>query len=103
MAFVSGVGGGVSAEPARLAEANGRPRRLEPGTTDASDRDGVRISDDARQASEVQRFVEAAKADPEVRQERVEQARAQLEQGVNSVNDVLEAVAGRLSRYVSGL
>ncbi len=103
MAFVSGVGGGVSAEPVRLAEANGRPRRLEPGTADANGQDGVRISDDARQASEVQRFVEAAKADPEVRQERVEQARAQLEQGVHSVNDVLEAVAGRLSRYVSGL
>ena|SRR5690606_38930844 len=101
MAFVSGVGG--AAEPARLAEPKSRPTQPESGNPDSGEHDGVRISDNALRAVEVHRLVEKTKEQPEVRAERVQEARARLENGVNSVNEVLQAVAGRLSHYVSNL
>ena len=62
--------------------------------------DSVVVSDKAEQAAEVRRIVELSAQDSEVRQERVEQARTNLEEGIQDINDVLTIVASRLSPLV---
>lgn len=63
--------------------------------------DGVSISSEAAQAAEVLTAITATAKDSEVRQERVEAAKQNIEAGTYKVQDVVRQVAERLTKYVS--
>jgi len=70
--------------------------RREERTEAAKRQDGVDISPEARRAAEVSRFVEVAKSRPDVREQRVEEARANIESGQYRDEEVVRETAERL-------
>ncbi|MDX9974287.1 MAG: flagellar biosynthesis anti-sigma factor FlgM [FCB group bacterium] len=97
---INGIGG--TNKPARVereeirrrAEVNANP------TAQADAQDQVKISSEARMASNIVQFKEAVNSLPDIRQERVEAARQNLERGSYRNREVVQAVAERLSKYV---
>ena len=97
MGGISGVGGVGGPAPERPAETRNREREQ---VDNARPRDGVAISPDAERASEASRVIQSLRNEGEVRQERVEQARAALERGEYRDESVLREVAQRLLRLL---
>jgi anti-sigma28 factor (negative regulator of flagellin synthesis) len=97
MGGISGVGGVGGPAPERPADVRSREREQAENTRP---RDGVAISADAERASEASRVVQSLRNQDEVRQERVEQARAALERGEYRDETVLREVAQRLLRLL---
>jgi anti-sigma28 factor (negative regulator of flagellin synthesis) len=62
--------------------------------------DALQLSDKAKTAAGIADYVTAAGADPEVRQERIEQARKNIEEGTHRMNAVLKLVAGRINKQL---
>lgn len=58
--------------------------------------DGVQISPEARRAAEVSRLVETARSLPDVREDRVEQARDNIESDRHHDEEVVRQTAERL-------
>ncbi len=77
----------------RDIQRGGRVRDVEP-------RDAAEISEEAQDAAEAQRLLALSAAQAEVRQERVERARQDLESGTYRIQDVVAQVAGRISSLV---
>jgi anti-sigma28 factor (negative regulator of flagellin synthesis) len=71
-------------------------RNLPAEPTSATNRDGVEISSEAQVAVEVSQFLRESEKVQEIRQERVEAAKEQLEQGRHRVEEVVNAVAEAL-------
>ena len=75
-------------------------RNLSADRTPTENQDGVQFSPESQSAAEVARFIrESAKA-KEIRQERVDAAKENLEQGRHKVEEVIHAVAAALVGYV---
>lgn len=97
---INGISG--SNKPARVereeirrrAEVNANPT----GQSDAQDQ--VQISSEARMASNIVQFKEAVNSLPDIRQERVEAARQNIERGYYRNREAVQVVAERLSKYV---
>lgn len=66
----------------------------------AGAQDGVRISAEAKQAAELARLKGKVQEEPDVREDRVAAARASIERGDYKREDIVAAVAARLSRYL---
>jgi flagellar biosynthesis anti-sigma factor FlgM len=100
MLEINGIGG--SNKPARIEREETRRRaEVATGSTSQTDvQDQVKISSQARMASNIVQFSEAVKSLPDIRQERVEAARQNLERGTYRDREVVQAVAGRISKYV---
>jgi anti-sigma28 factor (negative regulator of flagellin synthesis) len=96
MVGIVGVGGLPESFPTNL----GGPRTKQAPASPVLGNDALSLSPEAQTASEVARYIAATEDDQEVRQERVEQARKNIEQGTDRMNDVLRLVAGRVNRYV---
>jgi anti-sigma28 factor (negative regulator of flagellin synthesis) len=64
----------------------------------STDSDAIAISPEASQAAETVELAHAA--DSELRQEKIEQAKENIEQGTYKVQEVVIQVAARLSQYV---
>lgn len=62
--------------------------------------DNIRISSEAQVAAEISRLVQASSTQSEVRSERVEAARARLEQGSYKDPEVVSQVADRLLKFL---
>ena len=63
--------------------------------------DGVEISSEAKQATEVARIAELSKAQDDIRQKEVEAARQAIEQGTyKTVSNILQ-VAARVGKYLA--
>jgi len=63
--------------------------------------DGVQISPEAKQATEVARIVQLSQAQDELRQKEIEEARQNIEQGTyKTVSNILQ-VAARVSKLLS--
>ena len=75
-------------------------RKSQSESSAGTSQDALSISPEARMASNIVQFSEAIKDLPEVRQERVEQARKNVEEGNHRVTEVVRLVASRMSRYV---
>jgi anti-sigma28 factor (negative regulator of flagellin synthesis) len=90
---------GGPARPGRIEREEMQRRRAEalagPGAQDE-----VQISPQARMASNIVQFSEAIKNLPEIRADRVQAARENIERGMYRVQDVVREVAARVSRYV---
>ena len=88
---ISGVGG-VS----RPIDNRSTTSRRKEETESVRREDGVEISPEARRAAEVSRLVETAKSLPDVREDRVEQARDSIESGRHHDEEVVRQTAERL-------
>jgi len=97
MGGIQGING-LPPTPERPSDTRERNNRND--ATETSSRDGVNISPEAREASEVVRATRLAGDEPEIRQERVEQARAALENGDFQLENRVQQVAARLLRFL---
>lgn len=62
--------------------------------------DNVSISDEAQLASRAAQLVEQARAESEVRAERVARAKENIENGTYKMQGVVKIVAARVSKYI---
>ncbi len=81
-------------------EREGAPRREPVETPAAPVQDSLEISLEGQQASNILKFTEVARNLPDVRNERIEAARANLERGAYREPEVVREVADRLYRYI---
>lgn len=97
MMEINRIGG--PADPIRLEREEIR-RTTSSNSTSTPSQDALNISSEARMASNIVQFTEAIKNLPDVRQDRVEQARRNLEESNHRVAEVVRLVAARLSKFV---
>lgn len=98
MADVSRIGGLPTPqrpEDAARVDAERRRARAQSAETDTAN-DGVAISPEARRAAEALRFADFARAEPDVREERVQAARERLETGELDQPEVVRRAVARL-------
>jgi len=91
-------------EPATTTPEPARGKRPAVRADEASsvEQDQIVLSPEAHQASAAARFVEAAKArSEEIRAERITEARKQLEEGAYRIQEVVLAVAARVSQFLA--
>ena len=98
MGGINGIGG--VPEPRSERPANVRDRQNTPPPSSDAPSDGVVISSEAQAAAAVTRIIEAASVQPEIRQERVEEARAALERGDFKNPDIVQKIAERISKIL---
>ncbi len=94
MVSIQGIGG--IPEPANSRQTHGR-NRTSSATPPAKAGDDVQISSAASQAAQA---VAQTSGQSEVREERIAQARENIEQGVYRIQEVVLQVAGRISKFV---
>lgn len=63
-------------------------------------RDGVQFSEAAQEASSVAKFVELSESDSDLRQERVAEAKQNIEDGTYRVGQVVLQVAARIAIFI---
>lgn len=97
MAGIQGING--IPEPTPECPATVRDRKRD-DIRNAGQRDDVRISPEAKEAAGVQRLVDQAQKDAELRMDRVEAARASIERGDYRDLNVLREVARNLLKYL---
>ena len=95
MVGIQGIGG--TPDPANAKQVSDRAKAQAAAAPPA--KDGIEISSEAQQASQVARFKELSPGDV-IREDRVAQAKQNLEQGIYRVQEVLLQVANRLAAYV---
>jgi len=95
MGGIQGIGG--PPEPVNLNNANGRSRKPEnrPAATAADDT--VHVSPEA---ADLAKLANVASEIDTQRAERIAQARENLQNGTYKVQEVLEVVASRISKYI---
>ena len=98
MVGIQGVGGVPEPSPER--PANVRDRRRDENVAQSAAQDGVENSDRAQEAVNVSRFVELAREESEVREERVAEARERLDREDFRLPERVAEVARRLSRFL---
>lgn len=98
MGGINGIGG--LPEPRSDRPAQVRDRRDTPPPSQESGTDGVVISSEAQAAAAITRIIDAASIQPEIREERVEAARAALERGDHQNPDVVKQIAERISKLL---
>lgn len=98
MGGINGIGGVPEPRPDR--PANVRDRRDTPPPSSGASSDGVVISSEAQAAAAVARIIDSASAQPDIRADRVEEARAALERGDHQQPDVVQKIAERISKIL---
>ncbi len=93
MVGIQGIGG--TSGPVNAKQVASRAKAQ---AAAAPPKDGIEISGEAQQASLVARFKELSQSDA-IRQDRVAQAKQNLEQGVYRVQEVVLQVANRLAEF----
>jgi len=105
MVGIQGLGGipePKSGGPAKVrSERESETRALNSTTASSSSEDNVSISSEAQVAAEVARLVNASRTETDVRSDRVEAARARIEQGSYKDPEVVSQLADRLLKYLS--
>lgn len=89
--------GGIS-EQNSVRAARVRDRR--DALSENSAQDAVDISKTAREAAGTTRMLAQALAEPDIREQRVEEAKASIQEGVYRLQDVVRYVAACISRYI---
>lgn len=97
MTGITGIGNLNELQVARPIKNS---RNLPAADAPSTNQDGVRISDAAQQAAEVARYIRESSTDSEIRQERVEAAKQNLEEGRQRVEEVLTELASALVSYI---
>lgn len=97
MIGVTGIGSLKELQVARPVKGD---RNLPVNDLPETGKDALDISEAGKEAAEVARFIRASAGDSEIRQERVDEAKQNLEEGRQRVEEVLNAVAEALLSYV---
>ena len=104
MVGIQGLGGipePKSGGPAKVrSERESETRTLNSTTASSSSEDNVSISSEAQVAAEVARLVNSSRTETDVRSDRVEAARARIEQGSYKDPEVVSQLADRLLKYL---
>jgi anti-sigma28 factor (negative regulator of flagellin synthesis) len=90
------VGIGRISEPGSVRQTKARDRRYEDEIKPAQD--GIQISSAARESAGMAKAAQSAI--PDVRQERVDEAKASIEKGVYKLQEVVRYVASRVAHFV---
>lgn len=98
MVGVQGVGGVPEPAPERPVNVRDK-RREEAVSTSSTESDGVLISSEAQAAAKLASLVAMAKL-ADIRQDRVEQARQALAEGMHKKPEVVAELAKRLSKFI---
>ncbi len=97
MGGIQGIGG--IPEPVNLNTASGRSRRPENRPVDTASDDTVRVSPEGANLAKLAGITSEVDVQ---RAERIAQARENLQNGTYKVQEVLEVVASRISKYIVG-
>ncbi len=97
MGGIQGIGG--VPEPRADRPSNVRDQNTASSTT-AAPKDGVAISSAAQAAAAISAVIEAASSQPDVRADRVAEARAAIENGDHQNQDAVNTVAERISKFL---
>ena len=104
MVGIQGLGGvpePKSGGPAKVRnERDNEAREVTSTTASSSAEDNVRISSEAQAAVEVARLVQASSTQTDIRADRVEAARARIEQGSYKDPAVVAKVADKILKYL---
>jgi hypothetical protein len=96
MVGLNGIGS--APEPANTTQPGAR------GTREAArtvlERDGVKLSTEAKDMSEAVRLANTHPTSAEIRAEQIAQARHRLEQGAHRIQSFVRVVAARMSGYL---
>ncbi len=98
MVGIYGLGG--IAEPANTKAVQGSAKGTDLKAADAPAKDGLNLSPEAEQASDVAKFVAEAVNDSEIRAEKIRQAQENIEQGTYRIQEVVLQVASRIANLV---
>ena len=98
MVGIQGLGGVEGPRPDRPAGARDRKDNTSPSTE--SGKDGVIISTAAQAAVAIANTVQASDGQPDIRAERVAEAREALERGDHKDPDVVAVVVDRISKFL---
>lgn len=99
MVTLTGIGSIANTAFGRTVE--GRERRKSTTGASAPTSDDVSISGEAQQAADARRLQTLASEVPDVRIERVEQAKENIRQGTYRLQHVVLQVASRVNAYVA--
>lgn len=99
MVNIHGVGGVPEPTPDR--PSGPRDKRRDSNVNSDSRRDGVDISSQGRQAADISRIKAIADQEPDIRLERVEQARQAIDNGDFKKESVIVEIAKRLENLLS--
>ncbi len=99
MVNIQGLGGVPEPTPDR--PSGSRDKRRDTNVNPDSRRDGVDISSQGRQAADISRIKAIADQEPDIRAERVEQAREAVEKGLYKQESVIVEIAKRLENLLS--
>jgi hypothetical protein len=97
MVGITGIGNLNGPQQARTVKD---ARDLPTGERGQEKQDGFQISPEGSEAVEVARFAKESARATEIRQERIEAAKKNLEQGRHRVEEVVNAVAATLVGYI---
>lgn len=104
MVGIQGLGGipePKSGGPAKVrSEKENETRSLNTATANSASEDNVTISSEAQVAAEIARMVQASRSESDIRAERVEAARARLEQGSYKDPEVVSQMADKILKYL---
>ena len=100
MVGVQGVGGVPEPQSDRSTGVRGRRDDDARARENVAQEDGVAISPEAQEAASVARYVQIAKDEPDVRADRVVEARAALERGEYKHPEVMATIAEKLSQVL---
>ncbi len=98
MGGINGIGG--VPEPRSDRPANVRDRRDTPPPAQDTSSDGVVISSEAQAAAAVTRIIDAASTQPDIREDRVEEARAAIERGDHKNPEIVQTIAERITKIL---
>lgn len=104
MVGIQGLGGIPEPKPGGPAKVRSdresETRTLSSTTASSSSEDNVSISSEAQVAAEVARLVQSARTTTDVRADKVEGARARIEQGSYKDPEVVSQLADRILKYI---
>ncbi|MCL4218246.1 MAG: flagellar biosynthesis anti-sigma factor FlgM [Candidatus Hydrogenedentes bacterium] len=98
MVGIKGIGGVPEPQPERPANVRERDRR--DVRTETSERDDVNISSEAQEAASTARLVQVARQEPDIRADRVAEARQRIDNGEYKDLNVVREVAKRILRLI---
>jgi anti-sigma28 factor (negative regulator of flagellin synthesis) len=98
MGGIQGIGGINGPSPERPADV--RDKKRDDVKLPAPSSDGVEISSSAQAAAETSRLLRVTETNDDIRQDRVEAARAAIERGDFKLPENIAEVAKKISRYV---